>query len=97
VKIKTKMKEERKKEEREKMNNVSLFVTDLDPLQFFSLSYVVDLNHSFTYFLSLLRYFFILCNLVTIGLRKREKTLERKLERIQIRLLLILLLVRVRS
>jgi hypothetical protein len=46
--------------------------------------HVIDLNHSFIYFLSLLKYFFILCNLITIGLKKGEKTLERKLERIQI-------------
>jgi hypothetical protein len=47
---------------------------------------VVDLNHSFTYFLSLLKCFFILYNLTTIGLKKGEKTLERKLEKIQIQI-----------
>jgi hypothetical protein len=59
---------------------------DLDPLQFFPLMFghVVDFNHSFTYFLSLLKFYFIHCNLTIIELRKGEKTLEKKLERIQI-------------
>jgi hypothetical protein len=53
----------------------------MDPLQiFFShVGHVVDLNHSFTYFLSLLKCFFILYNLTTIRLRKGEKTLEIKI------------------
>jgi uncharacterized protein YhhL (DUF1145 family) len=45
---------------------------------------VVDLNHSFTYFLSLVKYFFILYNLTIIELKKEEKTLKKKLDRIQI-------------
>jgi hypothetical protein len=46
--------------------------------------HVVDFNHSFTYFLSLLKFYFIRCNLTIIELRKGEKTLEKKIERIQI-------------
>jgi hypothetical protein len=46
--------------------------------------HVVDFNHSFIYFLSLLKFYFIRCNLTIIELRKGEKTLEKKLERIQI-------------
>jgi hypothetical protein len=58
---------------------MSLYLQNLDHLQFFSshFGHVVDLSHSFTYFLFLLKYFFILYNLTTIGLRKGEKTLRK--------------------
>jgi hypothetical protein len=59
-----------------------MIIRDLDPLQFFSsyFGHVVYLNHLFTYFFFLLKYFLIICNLTTIELRKWEKTLEKKLE-----------------